>query len=95
MVETEERKMKARKNAIKKEDSSDSHKPHDPPPKYPKGKEAKDKIVHESKGAGPVNPAQADAKEKKGIAVQDAKESDVHKMAVTAEPQVVQTGHGG
>jgi len=61
MVATEERKMNARKNSIRKEDSSDNHKPHDPPPKQPKRKEAKDKIVHKAKGAGPVDSSEADA----------------------------------
>jgi hypothetical protein len=53
VVATEERKINARKNAAKAEEPKEkSHSSHAPPPKFPEGKDAKDKIVSVSKPAG-------------------------------------------
>ncbi|KAK6582093.1 hypothetical protein PZA11_005790 [Diplocarpon coronariae] len=75
MVEAEERKIAARKQAT-------AHASHEhPPAKQAKGQENKDQISHESKSAGKVDYAAAAAMEKKTQERQAEKEADARKSA--------------
>ncbi|PBP20287.1 hypothetical protein BUE80_DR008993 [Diplocarpon rosae] len=86
MVEAEERKIAARKEAA-------GHAARDnPPPKQAKGKENKDKISRESKSAGKVDYAEAEAKEKKNQERQAEKEADARKSATADGVKVKDRG---
>lgn len=82
MVATEERKMNARKGAVKAEEESHQKQTH------PNEKEAKNKIVRESKSAGKVDPEEAEETERKNQEKQNEKEGSAKKSASAGESKV-------
>lgn len=88
MVATEERKMAARKTAAHEEHEEHSTSPSAASNKQPKHKDAKDKMVHESKSAGKVDYEEAEATEKKNQEVQAQRQKDARESAVQDDVQV-------
>ncbi|KUJ24247.1 uncharacterized protein LY89DRAFT_745042 [Mollisia scopiformis] len=86
MVAAEERKMAARKTAGQKEEPSSN--------KQPKHKDAKDKIVHESKSAGKVDYKEAEETEKKNQEVQAKRQKDARESAAPPLDDVQVKGRG-
>jgi len=83
MVATEERKMAARKSAADKEHKTDSSSN-----KQPKHKDAKDRMVHESKSAGKVDYKEAEETEKKNQETQAQRQKDAREHAVQDDVQI-------
>lgn len=83
MVAAEEAKMAARKASGQEEHNAPTHNN-----KQPKHKDAKDRMVHESKSAGKVDYQEAEDTEKKNQEVQAQRQKDARESAVHDDVQV-------
>lgn len=91
MVAAEERKLEARKDAVKKQEEEDHTKSKTPTPQA-KGKENKDKISAESKSAGKVDYKEAEEIERKNMQTQSEKQTTARKEAVADDVKVSDRG---